>query len=42
MSDWNVVVLRRAGDDLDETADLCLVVEGHAEQLCNTDERTAD
>lgn len=34
MADGNVLVLGSVGDDLDESADLCLGVQGHAEQLC--------
>jgi len=32
--DWNVLVLGGAGDDLDQAANLRLVVQRHAEQFC--------
>ena len=34
MPDWDVLILGSVRDDLHQTLDLCLVVEGHAEQLC--------
>lgn len=33
MSDWNVLVLRSIGDDLNQPTDLCFGIQGHAEQL---------
>lgn len=33
VSDWNTFILGSVRDDFNQTTNLCLVVEGHAEQL---------